>query len=55
MTLNNFLWISTKIEDLHKHFVEISNSAFFLAKMNNYLAKNCENCHENIEYSLILT
>ena len=24
MTLTNFQWISTKIEDLHKHFVEIS-------------------------------
>ena len=31
MTLTNFQWISTKIEDLHKHFVEISNCDFFTA------------------------
>ena len=29
MTLTNFQWISTKIEDLHKQFVEISNCNFF--------------------------
>ena len=39
MTLTNFQWISTKIEDLHKHFVEISNCDFF-AKMVNFSPKS---------------
>ena len=30
MTLTNFQWISTKIKDLHKLFVEISNINFFV-------------------------
>ena len=29
MTLTNFQWISTKIEDLHKLFVENLNCDFF--------------------------
>ena len=46
MTLTNFQWISTKIEDLHTLFVEISNCDF-LQKWT-ILAQNCENFHENI-------
>ena len=30
MTLTNFQWISTKIRDLHKLFVEDSNINFFV-------------------------
>ena len=39
MTLTNFQWISTKIEDLHTLFVEISNCDFF-AKMDNFSPKS---------------
>ena len=52
MTLTNFQWISTKIEDLHKHFVEISNCDFL--RKWSILAQNRENFHENIAFSLIL-
>ena len=38
MTLTNFQWILTKIEDLHTLFVEILNCDFF-AKMDNFNPK----------------
>ena len=53
MTLTNFQWILTKIGDLHKLLVEISNCISF-AKMDDY-PKKCEKFHENIAFSLILT
>ena len=39
MTITNSQWISTKIEDLHKLFVEIS-SFFLFAKMDNFSPKS---------------
>ena len=38
-TKMTFQWISTKIEDLHKHFDEILNCNFF-AKMVNFIPKS---------------
>ena len=52
MTLTNFQWILTKIGDLHKLLVEISNCIFF-AKMD-ILAQKCEFFHEHNAFSLIL-
>jgi len=54
MTLTNFQWISTKIEDLHTLFVEISNCDIFFSKWT-ILALNRENFHGNIAFSHILT
>ena len=52
MILTNFQWISPKIEDLYKLFVEISNCDFFCKNRQFLPCEKCENVkcekfHEN--------